>query len=189
MSILYQTSVTVAAPASEPLTLTEVKQQLGMPIADTTYDTKFTDLIVSVREQWESDTQALAIGRSVTENIPQFPSQYWRFYWRPVNSVTSITYYDTDNAQQTLDPSAYSVDLPNRKIFPAVGEVFPQVQERWDAVAITYDAGETVSIAKQAMLIQCDVYWEERGEGTKSKDNAQKAYEMLVTRYMRASYP
>jgi len=140
--------------------------------------------------QWEDDTQTQTVTNTVTENLMAWPGSEFRTYWRPLVSVTSISYFDEDGNQQTLDPSQYSVDAPNRKIYPAYGVTWPTTQERWDAIEIIYEAGSTQvpDIARQAILMQCDVMEELRGT-TREKDAAIKAYEMLVTRYMRGSYP
>jgi hypothetical protein len=57
-------------------------------------------------------------------------------------------------------------------------------------VTINYTAGQSipVEISKQAILMQVDIMEELRGT-TKEKDAATRAYENLVIRYMRGSYP
>ena len=67
---------------------------------------------------------------------------------------------------------------------------WPTIENRWDAITITYTAGQTFTseIAKAAMKLAIDVLFELRGS-TKEKDKTIAAYEMLVDRHARASYP
>jgi len=214
---MRQRRVSVAAPGSEPLTLTEAKKHLEIATADTTHDSHITSLITAVRQLWEHDTQRLTVSRQVVETLEDWPQTYgrsdyapnqysgtfgygttasyyedcnWRFYHQPVISITSIQYYDTANSQQTLNAANYQLDEWNRKIELVVGEDWPQITSRWDAVDITYQAGQATvdEIAKQAMKLQLDVMFELRGM-TKNKDACMVAYERLVERFQRASYP
>lgn len=183
-------SVSPASPASEPLSLSEAKQHLCIVAADDNSDAEVLRLIRAAREQWEHDTQSLTVSRTVTEKLSEFPDEDWRFYYSPVSSITSITYYDTANASQTLSSSIYELDAPNRMINLAVDQDYPLIETRWDAVTITYVAGETqvAEIAKQAMKLTLDYLFELKGL-TKEKDATYMAYENLVKRYQRASYP
>jgi hypothetical protein len=183
-------SVTAERTSPQPVSLSEAKDQLGYAQADTTSDTRISRLIVAATEQFEHDTQQATTLKTITEKLPMFPLPTWRAYTRPIDSVDSITYFDSNNDVQTLDPSEYSVDLPNRKIYSAVGFDFPSTYVRWDAVTISYTAGQSipVEISKQAILMQVDIMEELRGT-TKEKDAATRAYENLVIRYMRGSYP
>ena len=185
-----QRSVTPAAPASEPLTLTEAKQHLCIAAADDSNDSEVLRIIKAARQQWEDDTQTLTVSRSVVEKLEDWPGVDWRFYYMPVSSITSITYYDTANASQTLGTSIYELDAPNRMIKLKVDQDYPSIESRWDAITVTAVCGETVvsEIAKQAMKLALDVMFELKGM-TKEKDATYRAYESLVQRYQRASYP
>jgi uncharacterized phiE125 gp8 family phage protein len=183
-------SVSVANPATEPLSLSEAKKHLEIGQSDTTHDVEVQSLIVAARELWEHDTQALTVSRAVTEKLDGWPDECWRFYHRPVQSVTSVNYYDALNNSQLLSSSIYSLDAPNRRLLVAVDEDWPDIETRWDAVTVVYVAGETIvpEIAKSAMKLQLDVLFELRGM-TKEKDACLRAYENLVIRYQRSSYP
>lgn len=183
-------SVTEATTTPQPVSLSEAKDQLGYAQSDTSSDTRIRRLIQAATLQWQHDTQTATTLKTIDERLPEFPLPSWRMYYRPVASVDSIMYFDENNVEQTLDPSAYSVDLPNRKIYEAVDTPWPATQFRWDAVTINYTAGEGIptEISKQAILMQVDIMEELRGT-TKEKDAAIKAYEMLAIRYGRGSYP
>ena len=185
-----QRSVTPAAPASEPLTLTEAKQHLCIAAADDSNDSEVLRKIKAVRETWEKDTQTITVSRSVVEKINEWPDDCWRFYYRPVSSITSITYYDTANASQTLGTSIYELDIPNRMIKLQVDKDYPSIESRWDAITVTYVAGETTvsEDAKESMKLLLDFLFERKGLAA---DNmaSYNAYESFVQRHQRASYP
>jgi hypothetical protein len=69
-------------------------------------------------------------------------------------------------------------------------QIWPDFQERWDAVELTYIAGSAIvpEISKQAILVQCDIMEELRGT-TKEKYATVQLYENLVARFQRSSYP
>ena len=183
-------SVAKVEPTTEPLSLTEAKKHLEITPSDDVHDAEIRRLIVAAREVWEHDTQSLTTSRTVIEKLDSWPDDCWRFYYRPVVSLTSVSYYDSANASQTLSSSVYSLDASNRKLLLAVSQTYPAIESRWDAVTVTYIAGQSVvsEIAKQAMKLQIDVMFELKGL-TKEKDACMKAYENLVMRYQRASYP
>lgn len=61
----------------------------------------------------------------------------------PVLSVTSISYYDSENAQQTLSASEYQLVKCDgyALLYPGVDQSWPGYYERQDAVTIVYTAG------------------------------------------------
>jgi uncharacterized phiE125 gp8 family phage protein len=61
----------------------------------------------------------------------------------PVSSITSITYYDGDNTQQTLSADVYQLlsDARGPFVSPKSDQVWPGSYDRKDAVTITYIAG------------------------------------------------
>ncbi len=183
-------SVVEAFTTPQPVSLVEVKAQLGYSENDSSSDDRLTRLIVAATEIWERDTQSITTERVIHEKLPEFPEDGFRLYYRPVPAITSIKYFDPSGTEVTLPPTVYSYDAPNRMLYLANGQSFPGVQSRWDAVTIEYTAGLPVipEIAKQAILVQCDVMEELRGT-TKEKDATIRLYENLVLRFQRSSYP
>ena len=183
-------SVSLSEPATEPLSLSEAKKHLTIADAYATHDTHVNSLIVAARELWEHDTQSVTVQRTITENLSDWPTSDWRFYYRPVTAVSSVTYYDAGNDSQTLASSVYSLDAPNRRLVLAVDQEWPSIETRWDAIAIAYTAGPAIipEIAKQAMKLQLSMMF---GDDMAAKEygNWQSAYHNLVARYQRSSYP
>ena len=192
MSIASQRSLSVSEPPNEPVTLQEAKAHLLISPNDPTHDGYVRQLITTARQEWEHDTQSLTVTRTVIEKLPGLPAEgTWRFYYRPVESITSITYYDADNAQQTLDSNSYQLDAYNRYLWYVPGTTLPSTSSRWDAVEVTYVSGATIptEISKHALKLKCDEYFETRGLApNQMPDRVNKAYEMLVRKYSRASY-
>ena len=61
----------------------------------------------------------------------------------PVQSVESITYYDTDGVKHTLDPATYILDSDSEpaRIIPAPNASWPATQNRPGAVEVRFVAG------------------------------------------------
>ena len=180
----------LSEPANEPVSLIEAKEHCFVAQNDDTHDLKLRMCIVAARQQFEDDTNSLTVSRTVTENLSEWPQSDWRFYYRPIVSVDSVQYYDANNTQQTLATSVYTVDAPNRRLLLGVDETWPTITSRFDAITITYTAGQTLvsEIAKAAILLQVDILFDLRGMH-KDKDAHIRAYENLVSRYHRPDYP
>lgn len=86
--------------------------------------------------------------------------------------ITSITYYDSDNAEQTLGAALYAAhtDTAGAFVVPTSGSTWPGTYDRLDAVTVTYKAGYGAASAvpaaiKQAiMLLAAD--WYDKREAT-----------------------
>jgi len=81
-----------------------------------------------------------------------------------------------------------------RKVHLKYQQYWPTaIVDRWDAVEVIYVAGYTSArrvpaIAKQAMLLLVGYYFDaNRGDNDRSND--LQAYERLVSRFMRSTYP
>jgi len=185
-------STVTTSPAMEPLTLAEAKSQCFVAMSDTMHDERLIATIQAAREQWENDTDSAMISQTLQTKRSCFYGTALCLLSRPLQSVTSITYFDDGNDLQTLSSDVYSLDAEARSVRLKFDKVWPSTYTRWDAVAITYVAGYAArnlvpSVAKQAMLLLVGYYFEQRGDNDRPYDN--RAYESLVRRYMRSSYP
>jgi uncharacterized phiE125 gp8 family phage protein len=162
----------ITPPATYPLTLAQAKEHLRVETDDedtliTSYLDAATQLIEAqtglclVTQTWEYHISNLFF----TLTLPKMP----------VQSITSIKYYDTDNNLQTWDSSNYRLLNPYQyraRIEPI--NQLPPVNWRRDAVQIRFVCGfETIpERAKQAVRLALGVFHNERsGEitGTISK--------------------
>ena len=89
----------------------------------------------------------------------------------PISSVSSVTYYDSDNSSQTWSSSNYNVINPeNQKGFIEIadGSSFPSIYARADAITITFVSGYGASASdvpetiKQAVLLIIGNLYEKR---------------------------
>ena len=192
MSTTSQRSVIVSDPPNEPLTLQEAKAHLSISPNDATDDGYLRGLITASRQEWEDDTQSLTVTRTVVEKLPSLPvAGVWRFRYRPVESITSITYYDSSNNQQTLDSASYELDAYNRYVWYASGTTLPTTYSRWDAVTVTNVSGAVIptEVSKHYIKLKVGISYQMEGFASPQKiDLWIRAYEAGVRKYSRASY-
>ena len=135
--------VLVTPPVIKPVTLTEVKAALD--IGYTAKDDLLNGLIDAATSYLDGWTGIL--GRCLVE-------QTWRqdfdsFFacmplpLLPVLSATSVKYYDSDGAEQTVDPASYSVQANDLGSFVRFIDAFsaPGLRADQPAVSVTYKAG------------------------------------------------
>ena len=182
----------VTGPTVEPLTINEAKKQLEIATSDTTHDVQLAQMIQEAREQWEHDTDSVLCYQTwrirAQSLVDRFPLPK-----RPVDAITSITYYDGNNASQTLSSSLYQLHVNEFRL--AYQATLPSTSARWDAWTINYrcgysqDATLVPAIAKRAMMLLVGHYFENRDMLMSDALQTMKPYEALVTRFMRSNYP
>lgn len=114
----------------------------------------------------------------------------------PVNSITSISYVDTNGATVTMPSADYVLDTFSKpsQIVLAFDKTWPAVRNQPNAVTVTFEAGYTGNTSpvsnelpkalKQAMLLTITDLYETRG-AIVSKQN----YEMpVMAQYLMAAY-
>ena len=129
---------TITPPAVEPITLAELKTVL---LIDTTeHDTRLTNLIVACRQQLEKYIHRALITQTLEMRYDYcdilFPLTLWQ---APIQSVTSIKLYDTDNAETTWDAANYTV-LDSQILWNSSASVEPSLRHT-GAMIIQYVAG------------------------------------------------
>lgn len=183
----------VTGPTAEPITLAEAKRQLFLAESDISQDAELLTRIQAAREQWEHDTDTVMLTQTLSVTAEMFAGRKIELTGRPIQSITSIVYYDENDTLQTFSSSKYSFNAPEREIELKWNEVWPVTEIRWDAVKITYVAGNLSvaaipAIAKQAMMLLI-TYYQYGNRGDNDRPNDLRAYEALVRRFMRSSYP
>lgn len=179
--------ILVTAPTADAVTLSQAKKQCEIAEFDPTHDDHFLALIDRAREELEIDCDMCIC------------PQTWRVYTDdmedemqlqkgPIQSITSIKYYDINNVQQTLSTSIYGFDVANRTIRLKYNQSWPSTITRWDAWEITYLCGysNVPPMAQQAMLILIEKYFLGREA---LKEPEFKTYERLVAKMQRSTYP
>lgn len=89
----------------------------------------------------------------------------------PLQSITTIKYYDTAGVLQTMDAADYIVDAQSEpaRVTPTIDDSWPQTQERVGAVEIVFVAGygaasDVPRRFKEWMLMQVGAMHENRAK-------------------------
>ena len=185
-------------PTVEPITLAEAKDHCEIASSEKAHDAKLARIIRAAREQVENDTWQSLITQTFTMTFDEFPVDgLIKIPMKPIQSVTSITYYDSDNSQQTLSSSIYGLTAAKELIYREYNESWPSHVIKPDGIEITFvagygdTAGSVPNVFKQAMLLQISKWFEHRGDemAVHGSGTYDQAYDRLIRRYMRATYP
>lgn len=185
-----------SGPAAEPVTVAEAKKQLEIPTSLTAHDDQLTMLIVAAREQFEHDTQYVCVTQAFEYVLDEFPADLSSVVLPvfPISSLTSVTYMD-GSTQQTLATSVASLDRRKRQLSLKYDQRWPTIEKQTDAVVIAFQAGYASQAAvprliKQAILLQVAKNFEERDMmSPHTEETFDLAYERIIRRLMRSSYP
>jgi uncharacterized phiE125 gp8 family phage protein len=182
----------VTAPTIEPVSLDEAKAHVRIYANDD--DAMLSSLISAARQSaerfmnrailtqtWDFFCDLLPCGNEPLE-LPMAA---------PLQSVTSLKYYDADGTQQTWSSSNYVVSVSKEPgtIRLAYGISWPSVRVRPDSITVRYVAGWTSAALvpypiKQAILLLIGHWYNNREEvvaGTMNK--LESAAEHLLTQY------
>lgn len=181
------------APVQEPVSIGEAKAHLRVTYGDE--DAYIGHLIQTAREFVESDAEISIMPQTIALYLDHFYASEIQLRRPPISAVTSITYYDSANAQQTLDVSVYDTDLVS--VPPTVSlktqQTWPSTYDRENAVTITCTAGYTSAAlvpatVKQAILVLVDYWFRNRAAvGSKSED-IELSYAALLSRVRWSRY-
>lgn len=138
--------------ATEVISAAEAKAWLK--ITDTSEDSVIDMLIAGVRAACQKKTK-FAIGSQVWQMaLDAFPEQI-QLEHAPLISITSIQYYDSAGALQTLASDQYALDdfRDPAWIVPAVDVSWPDTYNTVNAVRVNYTVGYTAAnIPRQLKL-------------------------------------
>lgn len=156
---------TYAAPTVEPLTVDQVMEHLRLD----EYETMLPLLIASARVSAEAATSLALMTQTLDLYLDAFPAAEIILPRSPLQSVTSITYTDTDGATQTLAASEYQVDTASAppRIVPAYGKSWPSTRQQINAVKVRFVCGHTDAASVPAdvkawMLLSIGTAYEHR---------------------------
>jgi len=158
------------APTDTPVSLTEVKAHCR--VTDNDDDAVFTALLATATDYLDGPYGLIGkcmVTQTWCQRLEEFDDCI-RLTVGPVASVTSITYYDADNAQQTLATSVYELnrDTLGSYITLKPDQTWPTIYNRNDAVAITFVAGvaaaDVPDTLKTAVLMLVS-HWDENRDG------------------------
>jgi uncharacterized phiE125 gp8 family phage protein len=128
----------ITAPAIEPLTVEDAKQQLRID-GDADYDL-LAAYIRAAREACEAETWRALITQTWETALPGWPSERFIVLPKPpLQSVTWVKYTTEDGTEHTLDSSLYRVDS-----FSEPGLVILRRDQSWPSD--TLDVGLPVRV-------------------------------------------
>ena len=139
--IFWKRNITTA-PAAEPLSSSETKNWLNVSTSDD--DSLISMLIKMAREKVERDHDTAIITQTIDFISDKFSGSEnddgcVELAISPVQSITSVKYYDADNVEQTLAAENYHLDkygFGRAKIVKAAGVSWPATYNRPDAVTV-----------------------------------------------------
>lgn len=144
----------VTAPTLLPVTLTEAANFCKVNEVD---DHSVLQMLISAaREKCESLAGRTLLTTTWDLKLPEFPKAI-SLPMPPVVSVTSVKYYDLDNAEQTLTATTdYLTYLGNKSgtVYLPNGATWPSTYDRPDAVVVRYVAGWTAAASIPSCLRQ-----------------------------------
>jgi uncharacterized phiE125 gp8 family phage protein len=159
----------ITPPAIEPLTLAEAKAQCRVDIDD---DNALLATLISVaRDMCERIAWRAFLTQTIELWLDAWPASNAILLPRPpLQSVTKVEYYDTDDVKATLASSVYTVDTISEpgKLWLKHDQAWPATSLReHNAICVTYVAGWTNPVdvpqsARQAMLLLIGHWYENR---------------------------
>jgi len=141
----------VTPPAAEPVSLTEAKKRLRVTVD--AEDDDLTALVAECREIAEDECGRAFVTQTLALHLDGFPRgrRTIDLPRPPLQSVTSVAYYDAAGDLQTLDSAEYHVATgsePGRVVPVADGGGWPATQAgRPGSVVVTYVAGYGLAAA------------------------------------------
>jgi len=135
----------VARPMVEPITIDDLKNDLKVDADLTADDALIRALGIAARRVVESIQNRALITQTLELALDGWPCGNTLEIPRPpLQSVTSITYYDEDDAEHTVDPTSYYVDTysqPGRVVLKADQSWPDEVLRPASGVIVRFVAG------------------------------------------------
>lgn len=167
--------VVQTAAASEPVSLTEAKEQCAVASDDSTHDTHLTRLITAARQAIEALTGLQIITATWDLYLDQWPArQYILLPKSPATAVTSIYYaQDSDGVSTEWTNTNYILSTSRQpaRVQLAYQAVWPSARYVADAIRVRFVAGYASAsvvpeLINSAILMLIDDWFNNRsGEG------------------------
>lgn len=146
----------IVAPTAEPVTLAELKAQLGIATADQASDTVLLRRITEARKWAEGYTGRSFMPQVHELRLDAFPAcGEIPLPFPPVTEITSIKYIATDGTLTTIDAADYTLDSSGYVHFvrPVYGVTWPRPRAESGAVRVRYATGYAVTALDAAKTL------------------------------------
>lgn len=161
----------VTPPSELPLTRDEVKERLDIDHGDD--DIKIDGLIAVAVQFMDGRDGALnrcLITQTWDEKFERFEAcKPFKLALSPVQSVTSVKYFDPDGVEQTVSSADYEVEDDGDLWFLRAFAGWPNVDRRRTyPITVRYvvgfgDAGDVPQLLKEALMVHVGALYESRG--------------------------
>lgn len=160
--------VQTVAPAKLAVSLPDFKQHARYDAGDD--DAMLTEYLRAAQDYVEQLCGRRLIQQTWTQAFSKLDDKL-RLAFAPVSSVSQITYYDTDNASQTLTASLYRLqhDYAGAYVERDTDSDYPDTYARADAVTVTFVTGygtaaQDVPAAIRQAIMLIAAHWSEMRE-------------------------
>lgn len=155
----------VTPSTGQTVTTNEAKKQAQVTASG---DDTHIDLLIAAAEQLvERDTGHQLLDATYDLFVDRFPV-FIRLPFPPLDSVTTVKYFDTAGVQQTLTSSEFQLDDAGEvaRIYPGIDDPWPSTQlGRINAVEVRFvtgygDAGDVPELLKHCVReLVSEAYW------------------------------
>lgn len=152
----------ITPPTVEPITISDVKAQLGIQADDTGSDAIISRRITEARQWAEDYMQRALITRTLEIRLNDFPhrcgfgSDAIQLPFPDLLTVVSVKYIDLNGTEQTISSADYVVDTYNTigRVRPVYGVAWPYPRAEENAVRIQYTCGYGATALSVPALIR-----------------------------------
>ena len=183
-------------PTVLPVSVAVAKSRLDYPHDDSSKDDLFAEAIEAAAQQFQHDTGRVPIEQSFVWCLYEFPCESEiRLPVRTVTSISSLKYEDTSDYLRTWSSDNYRLSRDGLTIIREAGVTWPEHNPQPEGVVIEFVAGyeepsEVPKLWTQGMLLQVGKWFEDREMmWTATEEQFDLAYERIIRRLMRSSYP
>ena len=128
------------APIEQPVTLDDVRQQLGITRADDTERDAVINMRIVAATRWaEQHTRTAFVNQKWTLTADKFSSSF--DLKPPLKKIISVSYIAANGDREVLDRTKYLVDPVNSRLYAAYGQSWPSGRHQANAVQIEYSCG------------------------------------------------
>lgn len=179
----------ITPPTVLPVSLAEAKLHLRVDAADE--DTLINIYIAAAMQACEQQTGRAIMPQTWELTLDAFPAAF-ELTRVPVESITSLKYFDETGLQITLDSSAYTLDKADdycpAYVVPVYDTSWPTARQQVNAVALRYvagwpDAASVPQSLKSWMLLQIGAMYDNRQAEGSVQTYALGFADRLLDRY------
>lgn len=181
----------IEPPTTYPVSVDEVKSNLRLSPEDLTHDGLLQSLIAQATEQLEKDTGRVFAQAKFIRYVSDFTSPV-QMQLKPIQSIDGVNYVDAEGTTQTLPTENYYL-APDGKVY-FTGDL-PEVGDVVGGIEITFIAGYAddpnvmPELPKRAIHLQVGKWFYDPAMESATAYAHDEAYERIVRRLMRESYP